>query len=282
MEQFNALPFPQKVAALVVAMAVVAGLFYYAMIIPIDEQVANNEQQRLVVQGEVDKLREELKDNKDRDIVGESEKLNAERIAFEEMLPKKEELPKFITGLSEIAKNAGLKLKSFSKGQPNEQDFYLEIPITMEVLGTYRELIGFLRTISEKDRRVVNIRNLTIDRTKLNVTKILARYRERHQIEQAGAQSHFKQKNWVPGQKRIIVAPKAATSPLHKLMELVKAYEEAIAGGVPLEAKFTAYVFAYTGKKAGKEAKQQNENRVKSRQDRRRKNVIVLEEVKPQ
>ena len=50
MEQFNSLPFPQKVAALVVAMAVVAGLFYYAMIIPIDEQVANNEQQRLVVQ----------------------------------------------------------------------------------------------------------------------------------------------------------------------------------------------------------------------------------------
>lgn len=252
MEQFNKLPFQQKIAVMLAAMAAVAGLFWYALISPFDEVKAQAAQTRNTVQQEIDTLKAENAKDKTADRKKEKETLEGERKAFEEMLPRREELEKFITGINETARNAGLTILSFEKGVQNEQDYYLEVPISMEVAGTYREFIGFLRTISEKDRRVVNIRDLKMSTEDLPIQELITKYETQRKEEHPDG-----------------VAAKEL-SEAGKLMQLVRANEEAIQAGQPLKAKFVAYVFTYTGKPASDAAAQQNAQKLEARKTRRK------------
>lgn len=252
MEQFNKLPLQQKIVVMLVVMGAVAGLFWYALIMPFDEQKAQAATQRNTVQQEIDKLKAENAKDKTADRKVEKDKLEGERKAFEEMLPKKEELEKFITGINETARNAGLTILSFEKGLLNEQDYYQEVPISMEVTGTFREFIGFLRTISEKDRRVVNIRDLKLSTEDLPIQDLLTKYETQRKEE-------------IPEGM-----PVKELSDAQKLMQLVRANEEAIQAGQPLKAKFVAYVFTYTGKPASDAAAQKNAQKLEAKKNRRK------------
>ncbi len=264
MDKFNALPFPQKVLVLIIAMVAVAALFYYGMILPLEEEQAQAVQQRQSLENEVAKMRQDLSQDKDRDLEQEKTELLAEKERFEKMLPKREELVKFITNLSETAKNAGLQLQSFTKGTPEPGDYYLQIPIKMEVRGTYRELIGFLRTISERDKRVVNIRALDLTRPRMaEVEGILQKMiTERNEkfMRQARPQDR----------------DRYALSPLQQLMFRVKATEEAIQRGVQIDAKFTAYVFTYTGELAPPDVAQSAKSLKETMRQKRKEALQVL------
>ncbi|MFT7621528.1 MAG: type IV pilus assembly protein PilO [Myxococcota bacterium] len=262
MDKFNELPFPQKVLILVVTMAIVAGLFWYSMIMPLDDAMMARAGERTGMQNEVAKLRQTLAPDKDRDLDIEMVKLEEERNRFEEMLPKKEELVKFITSLSETAKNAGLQLQSFNKGPPAVQDYYLEIPIKMEVQGTFRELIGFMRTIAERDRRVVNIRELQITTGKMETDAILAR------MEKERSERFVSMDAQDQAQQQL--------SPLQRLMMRLKAEEEAISRGVPLEAKFVAYVFTYTGELAPPNAAAKIKTVERQLRRKRKEGLLIL------
>jgi Tfp pilus assembly protein PilO len=233
MEQFNKLPFQQKVAVLVGVMVMLGGLFYYTMLIPIDDEAAQNETSQKRLEVDLKKLKDETKGYKDIDFKAETVKLNEEKAHFEDLLPPREELVEFITGLSEIAKGAGLTLIRFEKREAQERHFYQAVPIEMEVLGTYREIIGFIRAVADKDRRVINIRGLDLKTTDINIIPILFKY------------SQQRLARYPPGTNTL--KPLSMTQ---KFMWRVKAYEEAIASGLDLSAKFTAEVFVYTGKKA--------------------------------
>jgi len=233
MEQFNVLPFQQKIAVLVGVSVALAGLFYYSQILPIQDEAQQSEQNQAQMKSEVSKLKAELAKSKVQDRKKAREDLEAERSRFAEMLPKAEELVRFITNISDTANAAGLSVSSFEKGDVVEYDYYLELPIEMEVSGTYRTLVGFLQTIAGKDKRVVNIRNLQISRDKLPIGPLVAKYQADWKARQP---EHLRGRKLTEGQQRTWRA---------------KAYDELVERGVTLSATFTAAVFTYTGKPAG-------------------------------
>lgn len=232
MEQFNVLPFQQKIAILVGVSVALAGLFYYSQILPIQEETTQAEQTQAQQKGEVAKLKGELAKDKTLDRKKAREDLEAERERFAEMLPKAEELVRFITNISDTANSAGLRVTSFEKGGLIEYDYYDELPIHMEVTGTYRTLVGFLQTIAGKDKRVVNIRNLSINRDKLPIGILVAKYMSDWKLRQP---EYLRNSKLTEGQQRTWRA---------------RAYDELVERGVPISATFTAAVFTYTGKPA--------------------------------
>jgi type IV pilus assembly protein PilO len=230
MDRFNKLPFPAKLGILIAALGAIAGLFYYTMITPIDESLKQSKGKENGLKAELEKLQKEAEAVKPDELVQRKLKLEKERLGYEELLPKTEELVKFISGLSETAKTAGLELISFEKGLAEERNFYMQIPIKMGVQGTYRELIGFFRAIAEVDRRVVNIANLKITSNEPDVSPYLIKYQEQR------ADS-------IP--TGFILRP---LTPTQLAMDKLRAYDEIVAGGIAIDASFTAYVFLYTGK----------------------------------
>lgn len=241
MDAFNKLPFPQKVAVLVAALAAIAGLFYYAMITPVEEAIVEAQTKEKNLKTELEKLQKEAASLKPDELVKEKQALEAEKLSYVEMLPKNEEIVKFISGLSETATAAGLELVSFEKGKSSNRNFYMQIPIKMEVKGTYRELVGFLRSVAEKDRRVVNVRNLKVVAPELDVSPLMVRYMA----------------------QRLESLPKGwALRPMSETqvqMDKLRAMDELVVAGVELTASFDTYVFLYTGTELPAEQKTQLE-----------------------
>jgi type IV pilus assembly protein PilO len=244
MDRFNALQMPQKIAVIVGSMALFAGLFYYSMIIEMEDQRVKNEIQKKEMSLQIKELKETVGESKLAPLTEKNKSLEKRKKSFakEKELPREMDLERFVTGISQTARNSGLKLQSFKKKRPAENHYYQEVPIEMEVKGTFREFIGFLRAIAKEGSRIVNIRDLELKVEELPIAQIVTKYETRRNEELPG------------GAKRRDLDPAA------KQMQLVRAYEEAIANGVQLNAKFVAFVFSYTGKPAGKEAAKEVES----------------------
>jgi type IV pilus assembly protein PilO len=74
-------------------------------------------------------------------------------------LPEKEEIPSLLAGVSEAGKDAGLEFMLFQPKPESKKEFYAEIPVDINVTGTYHQVAVFYDKVS-KLHRIVNIRNI--------------------------------------------------------------------------------------------------------------------------
>lgn len=74
-------------------------------------------------------------------------------------LPEKEEIPSLIAGISQAGRDAGLEFLLFQPKPENAKGFYAEIPVDIDVSGTYHQVALFFDKVSNL-RRIVNIRNI--------------------------------------------------------------------------------------------------------------------------
>ena len=99
MEQFNQLPLPQKVLVLIVAMVAVAGLFYYATIMPLHDEAASQEAAQGKIKKDIAKLKKKAEKVKPADVAKKKSALDEQTKAFKKRLPLKEEMETFIIGI---------------------------------------------------------------------------------------------------------------------------------------------------------------------------------------
>lgn len=76
-------------------------------------------------------------------------------------LPNKNEMDKLLEEISRTGVASGLKFDLFDPSNEVEHDFYIELPISMVVVGTYHQLAIFLSRIAEMDR-IVTLHDLSI------------------------------------------------------------------------------------------------------------------------
>lgn len=83
-------------------------------------------------------------------------------------LPKRAEIPTFLSNVQEQAELASLEVLSVDIGQEAPMDLYIKIPVKMEVRGTYHQIARFFRNVGEM-ARIVNVENLSLapDRDKV-------------------------------------------------------------------------------------------------------------------
>jgi type IV pilus assembly protein PilO len=78
-------------------------------------------------------------------------------------LPKKAEIPTFLSNLQEQAELAGLEIVSLTIEAENPMELYIRIPVRIEVRGTYHSITKFFKNLSELPR-IVNVENLSLVR----------------------------------------------------------------------------------------------------------------------
>jgi type IV pilus assembly protein PilO len=76
-------------------------------------------------------------------------------------LPKKAEIPSFISNIQEQAELAGLEVLVIDIAPEVAQELYVKIPVRMEIRGTYHQIAKFFKNTSDL-RRIVNVENLTL------------------------------------------------------------------------------------------------------------------------
>ena len=191
-------PLDQKVkiaAAAGVVVALLAG-FYFLVFAPNLEEIKKLESQKVSLQADVDKAEKAAK-NLDQH---KAELAEAEK-RFEEIsivLPKTKEIPALLTSISDHGTSAGLDFNTFTPGSEKPQDFYAEIPISIQVSGPYHNVGYFLDQVSKLER-IVTVKNITMGSPKqvegemlLSSSCNLLTYRFLNEEERAQAQKKSK------------------------------------------------------------------------------------------
>ncbi|MCF8110219.1 MAG: type 4a pilus biogenesis protein PilO [Desulfobacteraceae bacterium] len=76
-------------------------------------------------------------------------------------LPEKEEIPSLLTGISQAGKASGLNFLLFQPQSEAKKSFYAEIPVKMELAGSYHDLGVFFDRLARLSR-IVNVKDFSI------------------------------------------------------------------------------------------------------------------------
>ncbi len=230
MEQFMKLPPAQKAAVLAGILVVLALGMYFLLV---DPELGKAEASKVKLK----KLNADiaaLKDTASAEELAKIRKLKDELVELDKenrkMLPTDaDQIPDFIEKLQRDAVAANLSIRRFDRLQEEGEDLYNAIPIKITVEGTGKELLQFLRVYAGNDRRVINIRELTLEKLLPDSGVIKAKLQESKPLQQ---------------QKR-----EGTRTPEELLLEQIEV-AEAMRDATKVRATFTAYAFVWTGKPA--------------------------------
>jgi len=159
----NEQPLLNKLAILIVLVLIISGSYWYFFWSPNNQELQSLQKTLQTKRKKLNEL-ENIKADLPK-FIAENERLNKEFEIASLKLPKEEEIPALIDSIYSDISAAGLEPKKFApKGQVNKE-IYAEIPIEMNVKGSYFELANFFDRISRLPR-IVNVRDLNLKRSK--------------------------------------------------------------------------------------------------------------------
>jgi len=148
-----------KIAVTIGAVGVLGLLFYQVLYSDLSEDITRAEAQRADLETEraqYDKRKREYLAYR-----GELRLLQEEQRELLRALPKKAEIPSFISNVQEQAELSGLEVLHIDIDPESPQDLYVKNPVKMEIRGTYHQIAKFFKNTSEL-RRIVNVENLSL------------------------------------------------------------------------------------------------------------------------
>ncbi|MDX8403676.1 MAG: type 4a pilus biogenesis protein PilO [Mariprofundaceae bacterium] len=159
------LPIPawQKLIALAAVFVLIIVSYLYLGWMPLQESIENQQRQVEMQKIQLKKNQALAKDLPRKR--AEFAKLEKQLKAALNMLPKKSQIPDLLENVSWAGKDSGLEFSIFTpKGEVVKQ-IYAEVPVNISVLGSYRQLLTFLKRVGEMPR-IVAIKDLTLTQGK--------------------------------------------------------------------------------------------------------------------
>ncbi len=113
-------------------------------------------------------------------------------LVLEKQLPGKAEMDALLSDINQAGIGRGLQFDLFRPGQVDVRDYYAQLPISIEVQGSYDDLAAFTSDIARLSR-IVTINDISIGkgtqgRLRMNATAMTYRYLDPDEI--AAQQAH--------------------------------------------------------------------------------------------
>jgi len=167
LDRFGKIPLFQKIVSMILIVVVIIGLFYVLVLSPEksrQDEIKNSIQN---IQNEMETKRKMVEDlsNYKREV----DKLDQDLKRALKLLPNKSEIPSLLQKFSSLGSKAGLEMVKFEPRPEIMMDFYAEVPIAVQLSGTYIEITNFFDAIG-KLPRIVNIKDIEfkVDNEKQN------------------------------------------------------------------------------------------------------------------
>mgnify|MGYP006279624821 CR=1 FL=1 len=188
LDDFNSYPLAQKLLVFGILVVGIFLAFWFVWYSPMVNTYDNNKAKLGNLVDRRQKL-ENLKESQAK-VLEKVQELRAKILLAEDKLPSSAQLPKLLKHIHDKAKTAGLEIRNFQRVDDKTKDYYVEIPVQMELEGTFGELSSFLQYVSNMNR-IVNIRDLTLNRKKetrgeLNVKALATTYRYKEKKKKGG------------------------------------------------------------------------------------------------
>lgn len=161
LDNFNKIPTPQRILIMLLVAILLSVVFYFLFYQEVEGEIdrERTRKQELLTQ-ETDIKRKVA--NKE-EIMGELDDLKSRKEKVEKVLPRKAEIPSLLQKIYGQAKIVGLEIKSFEPRDEAPQKLYTEIPVSMELRGTYDQVADFFYYVGRMER-IVNVKNISMER----------------------------------------------------------------------------------------------------------------------
>jgi type IV pilus assembly protein PilO len=154
---------PVKLAITGGLMVAIAGIYYMMFFIDLQDEIKQAEvQQRSLV---AEKENYEKRKKEYLAFRAELSQLQQEQRDLLKALPKRAEIPTFLSSIQEQAELAGLEVLSLAIEAEASAELYVRIPVRIEIRGSYHTITKFFKNVAELPR-IVNVENLALSTEK--------------------------------------------------------------------------------------------------------------------
>lgn len=156
------LPFQKKLIALAIVVVAILGLYLYLGYVP----------KRAEIQAKDEEINKLTNEKAEKEIIAanldafkkEYEKLDTKLAQAVKMLPNEREIPELLFSVSNLVEQSGLELEVFEPLPEVPQEFYAEVPVSINVKGEFTQLAVFLDKLG-KLHRIVNLTDLSVTKS---------------------------------------------------------------------------------------------------------------------
>jgi type IV pilus assembly protein PilO len=153
------LPLAGQLGVSAVIALLICGGFYYFWYSDALEQQRQKEARLATLQKEIRAL--EATANRLPEFQREVQALEARLETLKRILPPEKEMPDLMRRIQYLAAQSSLQIRKFNPAAVVQRDFYQEVPVAIDVDGTYNNMGAFLDRVSRMSR-LVNMGDLKI------------------------------------------------------------------------------------------------------------------------
>ena len=153
-------------------LVLLAGLFIWFVYMPKTEEIDKTTEQIRDLDMKIGQAKIKTKD---------LDKLNATKAdvdaRFQEaliLLPNEKEIPNLLRKVTELGNDSQLGFRIFKPQKETPKDFYVEIPVSIEVLGKYHNVAVFFDKVGRMDR-IMNVHNVSMRPVKERSTDLITK-----------------------------------------------------------------------------------------------------------
>ena len=153
------LPLAGQLGVSAAIAAVICGGFYWFWYSDALETQKKQEARLSELQKQIRAL--EATANKLPEFQREVQALEARLETLKRILPPEKEMPDIMRRVQYLAAQSSLQIRKFNPAAPAQKEFYQEVPINLDLEGTYHNLGAFMDRVSRMSR-LVNLGNVKI------------------------------------------------------------------------------------------------------------------------
>jgi len=251
MEKLNALTVAQKLLIAIAVLGIAGVAFWQLVVTDAQGAVAVARQKVQKLQQEYTQLKEYEKKSRLDEVKAKRAEVEARLEENKKLLPPENEIPAFIMSIKAMADASGLQVEKFEPLEPEVDDYYRQVPVKVEVLGKSSDLLDFLQTLAGPKKLIVNVREIKMQRLKMDVMKIQ---------EESGEESHYDKAARFKRQK------KEERDMTNEERRMLKLQRWQLANEMnKVRASFVAYTFVYTGEPMPEDLRKKKQRKVRRR-----------------
>jgi type IV pilus assembly protein PilO len=161
---------PKKMGILGIIILVIVLLLGQYLLLPAYEKLDAKDQEYTKLEQDLNEKKRVAQDPKVFEAKLESVKRELE--IKKAQLPDKKEIPQLLTAISSLGKESGLNFLLFRPKPEVPKEFYAEIPVEIQVEGSYHEVASFFSKVGNL-YRIVNITNVSMAKRYEEVEKMI-------------------------------------------------------------------------------------------------------------
>jgi len=149
----------QRFLICIVTYAILVAPFVWFSYVPTFKQIANLEKELEVLEQKLTVARNKARQLKR--LAAAVEKAKAKFDTAKRKLPQEKEIPDLLANVTASGQASGLQFIRFQPANEVRKDFYAEIPVEINVLGTYKNTAMFFYRVAGLSR-IVNLKSISI------------------------------------------------------------------------------------------------------------------------